>query len=344
MDAEILKLIKKQCRGKQHIKLTVGYLSNNSATIRVFDGNGETDNEDYVYEIASITKTFTASLLAKYLHEGKISLDDSIGTYILGLEQNRYYPTIKRLITHTSGYARRLPMSRTTLLKVVPKAVFSGVTNELLVSLLYMDEQKMKAILNNTILSDKDYRWQYSNFGIALVGYAIGVISGKGYSATMDEFLANELGLPNSCSGTFSGKNLPGFNKKDAVGGNVEWGENLLRPAGDISSTAKDLLRYAEINFNDELPYLSVCHQKYAKSNFLYSRLFDVDMGLGWLIGKKENLLLHGGDTAVFSSVLIVDKKHKAATVVLSNYPGNSYNLLGIAIPLLQRINRDYNG
>ena len=340
MDAAILKLIKKQCQGKQHIKLTVGYISNGSTNIGVFNENGETDYKEYLYEIGSITKTFTASLLAKYLHEGKISLGDSIGTYIHGLEQNRYYPTIKRLITHTSGYAERLPMSRTTLLK----SVVAGITNEVFASMLYMDEQKMKAILQNTILSDKDYKWQYSNFGVALVGYALGIISGKGYTATMDEYLVNELGLPNTYTGTYPGKNLLGFNKKDANGGNMVWGENLLRPCGDISSTAKDLLRFAELNFNEELPYLSVCHQKYAKHGFLYSRLLDVDMGLGWWVGKKENLILHGGDSAVFSSALIADKKNKTATVVLSNYPGNSYKLSKIAIPLLEKINRSSNG
>jgi len=340
MDTEILSLIKKQCQGKQHIKLTVGYISNSSTTVSVFNENGETEYEDYLYEIGSITKTFTASLLAKYMHEGRISLDDSIGAYINGLEQNRYYPTIKRLITHTSGYARRLPMSRTSLLK----SVLFGVTNEKFSSMIHTDKQRMDAILKETVLSDKDYKWQYSNFGVGLVGCAIGAISGRGYTATMDEFLTNELGLQNSYTSTYPGNNLLGYNKKDTTGGNVVWGENLLRPAGDIISTAKDLLRYAEMNFNEELPYLSVCHQKYAKNGFVYTHMFDVDMGLGWWIGRKENVLLHGGDTAAFSSFLVADKKHKMATVVLSNYPGNSYQLSKIAIPLLHKINRNSDG
>ena len=94
----------------------------------------------------------------------------------------------------------------------------------------------------------------------------------------------------------------------------------LLDSYGDITSTAKDLLRYAEMNYDEELPYLAVCHQEYANNGFLYTHLLDVDMGLGWWIGKKENLILHGGDTAAFSSVLVADKKYKMATVVLSNY------------------------
>ena len=64
--------------------------------------------KNYVYPIGSVTKTFVASLLSKYVHEEKMSLDDSISKYIGGLDKGRYYPTLKRLATHTSGYAKGL--------------------------------------------------------------------------------------------------------------------------------------------------------------------------------------------------------------------------------------------
>ena len=57
---------------------------------------------NYDYEIGSATKTFTAMLISRAVEEGKINLDDNISNY-LELE-NRYYPTIKRIITHTSGF------------------------------------------------------------------------------------------------------------------------------------------------------------------------------------------------------------------------------------------------
>ncbi len=293
MDTEILNLIKKQCQGKPHIKLTVGCLANGSQTVQVFNESGEIENKDY--------------------------------------------PTIKRLLTHTSGYTTRLPMSRKENLQTG----LSPMTNALFSSMFYMDEQKMRDILSRTDLTDKDYKWHYSNFGFSLLGYAAGVVSGEGYTAAMDKFLADDLGLPNSYTGTLPEKNLPGFSKKDRSGGNVNWGDNLVRPAGDISSTAKDLLRYAEIHMNEELPYVSVCHQKHAKHGFPFAQLLDIDMGLGWWVGRKEPLIMHGGDTATFSSALIADKKHKTAAVVLSNYPGNSLNLSKIAIPLLKKTNQN---
>jgi CubicO group peptidase (beta-lactamase class C family) len=335
MNTEIRSLIAKQCKGKPNIKLTVGYLLDGSPTVSVFDESGEIDNVDYIYEIASITKTFTASLIAKYLHEGKLSLDDSLDAYLPNLPKKGYYPTIKRLLTHTSGYARNLPASRAAYLKLG-----LHMTNDLFASTLYMDEQKMMEILSRIKLSDKDYGWQYSNFGFGLLGYIIGKVSGKGYSATMDEFLSIDLQLQNAYTGACPNKNLPGYNKYEPSGGNMDWSGNHLRSAGDMSATAKDLLRYAEINAKEELPYLSICHKRYAKHSFLISSLLDVDMGLGWWTGRKEPWLMHGGDTALFSSALVADKKRKTAAVVLSNYPNNSMNLFKIAIPLLQNINQ----
>ena len=83
MNTETPELIIKQCKGKPHIKLTVGYISNGQTDIRVYNETGEIENKDYVYEIGSITKTFVASLLAKYIYENKVSPDDSIKSYIL---------------------------------------------------------------------------------------------------------------------------------------------------------------------------------------------------------------------------------------------------------------------
>ena len=104
LSSELLLLIEKECRGRKHIKLTIGTLVDGKKNIQVFGDTGEIPNEDYTYEIGSITKTFTTSLLGKYLHESKMSLEDSISKYVEGLDENNYYPTLKRLATHTSGY------------------------------------------------------------------------------------------------------------------------------------------------------------------------------------------------------------------------------------------------
>ena len=332
LSSKLQTFIEQQCKGKTHIKLTVGVLHGDEQFIQTFGANGEVPDESYVYEIGSITKTFTASLLAKYISEGKMSLDDSIAKYIDGLD-NGYYPTIERLATHTAGYG------------YLPATIWDGIRMLLLAPLfgsrgggvcpdnLKIDEERMVKLLLENKKEDKDYPWAYSNFGIGLLGIAIGKISGCGYRDTMNEFLANDLEMPNSYTGIRSDKNLRAYNKKNKNIGNWDFSDTMIAPAGDISSTAADMLLYARKQMNEELPYLGSTHHKYATINK------QVDCGLAWLLWKDDNqIIAHNGGTGGFDSLLMISKRNKRAYVVLSNYLINQNKLLPL---VLEEIKKD---
>ena len=184
-------------------------------------------------------------------------------------------------------------------------------------------------------LKDADYSWKYSNFGISLIGYALGIVSGRGYWDTMNEFVQNELGLSDTYLGA-SNNNLQGYDRKNNDCGNWEWDkDNLMSPAGAISSTADDLLKYAKINIDEDKPYLSLCHKKHGNGNKKY------DMGLGWWLLKKNNhVILHGGGTGCFSSFLGIDKEKKVASVVLANYRLGMNDDEKIGITLLESLQK----
>ena len=330
LGSELQSLIKKACKGKNHIKLTIGCVLDGEKTIKVFDENGEIQNENYVYEIASITKTFTASLLAKYIHENKISLNDSIRKCFVGLDANKYYPTFRRLATHTAGYSAQLPFSWYDYLKTP----FVGYPQLVTV-------ERLKHILEKKQLEDRDYKWVYSNYGFTLLGYAVGEIFGKGYWNAMDDFLSNELGLTSSYTGTFPEKNLHGFNKRNKDCGNYVFDKSPNKPSGegDISATAEDLLTYAQMNMHEEKPYFALCHKKHATAQSMLASLLvksmgvdEVDMGLGWMLYRRNNRIIwHSGDSDSFSSYLGFDKDKKVAVTVLSNYKMNTTNI-GVSI------------
>lgn len=79
----------------------------------------------------------------------------------------------------------------------------------------------------------------------------------------MNDFLHKELGLSDTYLGT-SNNNLHGYDRKNNDCGNWSWNkENLISPAGAISSTAEDLLKYAKINIYEDQPYLGLSHKKH---------------------------------------------------------------------------------
>ncbi|MBU8637563.1 serine hydrolase domain-containing protein [Bacillus pumilus] len=332
---ETLRLIKRACRGKKHLKLTVGYLTDNHSVIKIYNEHGELDSsKKYHYEIGSITKTFTASLLSKYVFEKKLSINDSIQKFTEEVTGDNYYPTLLRLATHSSGYSPRLPLNRREYSNLILGLIFGGrdlnMNNP-----LNMDFNKMKMLIKNHTLKDMDYSWKYSNFGISLIGYALGIVSGKGYWDTMNDFLHNELGLNDTYLGT-SNNNLHGYDRKNNEYGNWKWNkENLISPAGAISSTADDLLKYAKINIYENHPYLSLCHKKHGNGTKKY------DMGLGWFLSKKNNhVFFHGGGTGCFSSFLGIDKEKKVASVVLANYRLGRNDDENIGMSLLESLQK----
>jgi len=310
---ETKSLINKFCKGRTHIKLSIGTLAKDEANFSLFGVNGdELPYENHGYEIGSMTKTFVGILLAKYIHEGKMSLDDSISKYIDGLDATKYYPTLKRLVTHTSGYGG-FPTGWERI-KTVLGYIIKGSANGGKLP-FDMDVESMKKILRETTVENKDYPWKYSNFGIGVLGYAIGVVSGKGYWDTMNDFLHNELGLKQTFTGNSPHKSLPGYDRKNRNIGNWVWGNDAYAPAGDLHSTASDIITYARINMNEEKPYLAMSHKKYANLSKEY------DQGLGWLQEANDhNVILGMGGTSAFSSFLAIDKKRKVACTFLSNY------------------------
>lgn len=314
------------------MKLTVGTLIDGERTIQVFNDTGEIPNNNDVYEIGSITKTFTTSLLAKYVYEGKMSLDDSISRYVDGLGDG-YYPTLLRLATHQAGYGY-LPATIKDGIKMILLAPLLGSRNGgIMPDGLKVDETRMKKLLLENKKEDKDYPWAYSNFGMGLLGYAIGQVSGKGYFDTMDEFLAQELNMPNSYTRTNPNKNLHGYNKKNKDIGNWDFGNTIMASAGDISATAEDMLQYAELHMNETMPYLSLTHQKHTTVRKGLSC-----SGLAWIMmGDNNQIIMHNGGTGAFDSLLMIDKQKKVAYVVLSNYLINAGKLFKTVLDDLKK-------
>ena len=307
-----IQAINDYCSGKDNIALTVGIIYRGKTNYIVYGKDGIIlPQYEHSYEIGSITKTFTTSLLCKAIDEGKINLKDSISKYIK-LNDGKYYPTIKQLATHTSGYGD-VPFS--VRLKSFASSItdhnnfFSGYNSKSLIN----DIQKEK-------LSDKEYKWKYSNFGISVLGYVLSQVYRSDYKTLVEKYAQKELGLTNTHVGTSNG-DLNGYTSKNIVS-NWKWeADDAFLPAGSLVSTVGDMLRYAQIRISGEKQYLSIGDKKYAKtSNSEY------DMGLGWILDTKNNIIWHNGGTYGFNCFIGFEKENEIAVAVMANYAGQTYN------------------
>ena len=156
--------------------ITVGVIHNGRMTYDVYGENGvKLSTEEHIYEIGSITKTFTTSLLFKAISEGRISLDDHIDNF-LSLKKKDYYPTIRRLVTHTSGYKGyyfEKPMISNFLRK---QNDFNGIS-----------ENMALKRLGKINLDDTNFSFKYSNFGMATLGVVLEQIYDKDYAPLIND-------------------------------------------------------------------------------------------------------------------------------------------------------------
>ena len=99
-------------------------------------GNGQMPDANSIYEIGSITKTFTATLLAYYANEGKVKLNDPITEYLpdsVATNKQLQSITLEMLANHTSGcrdcpiISNSIPPTPTILIKITVSNIFSNI-------------------------------------------------------------------------------------------------------------------------------------------------------------------------------------------------------------------------
>lgn len=289
--------------------ITVGTIKDGKMTYTIYGNNASVlPNKEHIYEIGSITKTFTASLLSRAIGEGKIDLYDQINKYI-DLPEKGYYPSLKRIVTHTSGYKEYYFDWQMTYNFLHHRGnEFYGINNE-----------SVTKKLGKVELDNKDYNFKYSNFGVAIVGRVLSCVYRTDYAQLMNNFITDDLKLENTQISDGTG-NLSEY---------WDWkSDDAYLPAGALTSTINDMMKYIELQMSGDIPYLSRGHEIVAEVNATtkqYEKLnIRIDgVGIGWMIDLKNNIIWHNGGTSNFNSYVAFDKDKQIGVVILSNCSPN---------------------
>jgi len=246
---------------------------------------------DSLFEIGSVTKTFTGLMLAQMVAQGKVAIDEPIRLLLPeGLVRKPTGQEIRLvdLATQHSGLPRMVPGDWQQYL------AWHGVGRE----------------PNTPFL--------YSNFGFGLLGHLLAARAGMTYSELLKEQITGPLGLSDTVVTVSTEQQSRFLQGYDGEHHPVPWDEEGLGGAGAIRSTAGDMLKYLEANLHPEklggtLPRaLALSHQPRAPG------VFGTTIGLAWW-HDAHGAWLHGGAMRGFTSVAFFHPEGDYAAVVLLN-------------------------
>lgn len=197
---------------------------------------------DSVFEIASLSKVFTALLLADFVVRGESRLEDPLAGYVpAGVtvpQFNERKITLLDLATHTSG----LPL-RPGNIEGAPDSPnkYAGYS----FAKLYAD------LPNHTLTHAPGSQFRYSNLGVALLGQGLALKAGEPFPEILRSRVTGPLGLVDTQFGeppVLSGRRAQGHDVDLKPVGTSD--DGVLAPAGGLRSTPSDLLQLLELFLN----------------------------------------------------------------------------------------------
>ena len=300
------------------------------------NANPITVDKDTIFAIGSITKVFTTILLADMVDHGLVNLDDPIEKYLPTRVKVPTYNgqkiTLENLATHTSGLSE-FPSSHCV-------SNFNGTDDDeedsIQARLFFIEcdknytfDQLYQDLSNTTLIREPGLKFEYSTFGISLLGHILALKSGMPYDRLLEERILNVLGM-NSTSvvlsdvqksrlaiGHLNGQELPFWNTSRPIA-----------PAGGLHSSVADMLKFASANLglintkiNDAMKesHIIIHDSRIEKA---FSNNYTAYVSLGWIIATDfgTQIVEHNGETADgYNSFIALNPSKERGIVIIAS-------------------------
>ena len=279
-----------------------------------------------LFEIGSITKTFTNLLTAQRIEKGKISLDDPIQKFLPASvkvpESGGKKITIENLATARSG----LPRMPDNFAPADNQNPFVDYT-----------KKELYEFLNKyTLTREPGSSYEYSNLGMGLLATLLD--NQKTFSQLIEEGITRPLMMNQTFLNTPDNK-LPhvaqGYSANIPVKAWTWTDQSVMAGAGGLISNTEDMIKYLIANLNESGPLgksLAMTHQPRHDAGGA-----NMEIGMGWHILNKT-IVWHNGGTGGFRTFAGFNAKTKTAVVVLTNSNTGAddlgFHLLDNSLPL----------
>lgn len=268
--------------------------------------------QNTIFDIASITKVFTATDLALQVQKGKISLSDPVVRYLPEINKNEgaiNKVTLLQLATHSSSLPRVPPGDKK---KYTRRLIFEFLQNW-----------------------EPDYpigtHYIYSNLAFGVIGFALENVQGAPY----EELIEKDILLPLGMNSTMI--HIPYRLMHNYAQGYLRNGQPVKKRwispwqgGGALRSTPADMLKFLEANLGigkkeQLLAAMQMAHHPYFRVNN------NLTLGLGWeRVYIRERLIIDkNGGVPGFSSYIGMIPDRRIGVVILANKAKTKITVLG---------------
>lgn len=286
--------------------------------------NGKSPNDRTIYEIASLTKTFTGTLLANAIVENKVKLDDDIRKFFPekypNLEFEGQSITFRHIVTHQSGLPNMFPNK----MEIFNNANWDKLPFE--INELQKGYTKSK-FFNDLSIVELDTlpgtKFMYSNVGAILLGYILENV----YQDTFDNLVKDKILKPLKMSNTET-RISKAKKKYLAVGQNANMIEMPFRVEKDMNSeggmvsTVGDMIKYMSYQLEENDAIISTAHQQLWNGKY-----GDFEAGLFWQINKdgdKPDKIFQNGGAYGTSSWITLIPERNIGVFIITNVAGQT--------------------
>lgn len=266
---------------------------------------------EFVFEIGSMTKQFTAVAVLMLAEQGKLKLDDEITKFIPDYPTNGNTITLHHLLTHTSG------IKDFTSMKAIKDIARRDLSPKELVDFFKNEPADFKP----------GEQYKYCNSGYVLLGYIIEIVSGQTYEAFVTQHIFKKTGMGNTYYASHDKiiKNrVSGYRDREGYVNANYISFSIPYASGSILSTVDDLLKWQyAINANT---LLNATSTEKAFVNYTLNNGTSIDYGYGWHLEKVKDKIVreHGGSIFGFKSMGVYEPEEQIYVVGLSNCECNS--------------------
>lgn len=293
---------------KDRILLAKGYGLRNVSTPLINDTNT-------IFQIGSITKSFTAIVILKLQEEGKLSVYDKLNKFFPGFPKADEI-TIQNLLTHTSGLHNYTDII--------------GEEDSAIVCYPVAREKVLEAFKNKGLLFKPGKKFEYNNSGYFLLGMIIENVTGKEYETVVKEMIFDPLHMNQS---GFDYKKVDNINKaqgyiilnNDSLRTNRTVDSTVYYSAGSMYSSVTDLYKWAHAIADHKLLNDSSWQQAFTPFKNKYGFGFFLDS----LYGKSY--IRHSGGLLGFTSEFIYYPKEDVTIILLNNVGDYGNSLFPVA-------------